>query len=386
MDIPSEKRAHLRTVSLHELQAGSAREQNLLLQTCIEDGFFYLDLTHPSFRQLLEGVDASFKVAESLFNYPSELKNLYDVDQISDLKLNGYKPKGRNIVTKDGKTDGFETWVVSVGISTSTTTNVTERLLNLFLAATEWATPVYHGPFSAPPLIASNLDTLGGVLKGLSDASHVIFSSLSQSLSLPEGQRFEDFQKVASPSPDILRLLKYHQDADASCQPHIAHTDLGSLTFVFSDKPGLQVLPRGGVSSDGEKDQGGGAIQDISSFPWQYVEPRPGHAVVNIGDCLSLMTNGLLKSALHRVGPLEGHPMGERYSLAYLIRPEDQAVLRRLDSPLIPPRLEGSSAQEEEEMTSGEWIRRKFKALRGQREGVGKNFDQVLTGGRGVLN
>lgn len=151
MDIPSEKRAHLRTVSLHELQAGSVREQSLLLQTCIEDGFFYLDLTHPSFRQLLEGVDASFKVAESLFNYPSELKNLYDVDQISDLKLNGYKPKGRNIVTKDGKTDGFETWVVSVGISTSTTTNITERLLNLFLAATEWATPAYHGPFSAPP-------------------------------------------------------------------------------------------------------------------------------------------------------------------------------------------------------------------------------------------
>ncbi|KAK8880095.1 oxidoreductase [Apiospora arundinis] len=362
MDIPSEKRAHLRTVSLHELQAGSVREQSLLLQTCIEDGFFYLDLTHPSFRQLLEGVDASFKVAESLFNYPSELKNLYDVDQISDLKLNGYKPKGRNIVTKDGKTDGFETWVLPRNGLLQLTTD----------------------PFPHPPLIASNLDTLGGVLKGLSDASHVIFSSLSQSLSLPEGQRFEDFQKAMSPSPDILRLLKYHQDADASCQPHIAHTDLGSLTFVFSDKPGLQVLPRGVSSGDGN-DQGGGAGQDISSFPWRYVEPRPGHAVVNIGDCLSIMTNGLLKSALHRVGPLEGRPMGERYSLAYLMRPEDQTLLRRLASPLIPPRLEGSSAQEEE-MTSGEWIRRKFKALRGQREGVGKNFDQVLTGGRGVLN
>ncbi|KAK8015243.1 oxidoreductase- 2OG-Fe(II) oxygenase family [Apiospora arundinis] len=362
MDIPSEKRAHLRTVSLHELQAGSVREQSLLLQTCIEDGFFYLDLTHPSFRQLLAGVDSSFKVAESLFNYPSELKNLYDVDQISDLKLNGYKPKGRNIVTKDGKTDGFETWVLPGNGLLQLTTD----------------------PFPHPPLIASNLDTLGGVLKGLSDASHAIFSSLSQSLSLPEGQRFEDFQKAASPSPDILRLLKYHQDADASCQPHIAHTDLGSLTFVFSDKPGLQVLPRGVSSGDGN-DQGGGAGQDISSFPWRYVEPRPGHAVVNIGDCLSIMTNGLLKSALHRVGPVEGRPMSERYSLAYLMRPEDQTVLRRLDSPLIPPRLEESSAQEEE-MTSGEWIRRKFKALRGQREGVGKNFDQVLTGGRGVLN
>lgn len=148
---------------------------------------------------------------------------------------------------------------------------------------------------------------------------------------------------------------------------------MGSLTFVFSCTPGLKVLPRD-VSS---KCLG----QEPSSLPWRYVAPRLGHAVVNVGDCLSLLTNGVLKSALHCVGPVEGRPMSERYSLAYLMRPEDRTVLRTLESPKIPQ----PAADQEDAITSGEWIRRKFKVLRGERSGD-NNIDQILTGGRGLVN
>lgn len=110
--LPSEKLADLRTISFHELQAGSVSEQNLLLLTCIEDGFFYLDFTHPKFSSLLGDVDAVFKLAKDVFDYSPEIKSLFDVDRLSDLKTNGYKPKGRNVVSKSGKSDGFETWVV----------------------------------------------------------------------------------------------------------------------------------------------------------------------------------------------------------------------------------------------------------------------------------
>lgn len=114
VQIPTEKKAHLRTISLYELQVGSASEQRFLLQTCIEDGFFYLDLTHPNSSSILSNVDATFKLSKDLFNYSPEIKSLFDVDKISGLKLNGYKPKGRNVVGngKDGKNDGFESWVV----------------------------------------------------------------------------------------------------------------------------------------------------------------------------------------------------------------------------------------------------------------------------------
>ena len=112
MNLPSEKLADLRTISLHKLQAASFSEQNLLLQACIEDGFFCLDLTHASFSSLLSDVDAVLELSRDVFGYPPEIKTLFDVDRVSELKTNGYKPKGRNIVAKDGKGDGFESWVV----------------------------------------------------------------------------------------------------------------------------------------------------------------------------------------------------------------------------------------------------------------------------------
>lgn len=141
------------------------------------------------------------------------------------------------------------------------------------------------------------------------------------------------------------------------------------MTFVFATTPGLQVLPPSVIQKAGS----------YTESDWRYVSPRPGHAVVNIGDCVTKMTNGLLKSALHRVGPIDGCTMPERYSLAYLMRPEDRTVLRVLDSPLIPQ----STTQDEDAITSGDWIRRKFKALRG-RQNTGA-VDQILAGGRGVF-
>lgn len=186
---------------------------------------------------------------------------------------------------------------------------------------------------------------------------------------MPAGQRFEDFQRPTHPSPDILRMLKYHANTMTDIVPQTPHTDLGSLTFVFSTTPGLQVLPMDLAEQ----------TSTYSESDWRYVLPKPGHAVVNIGDCISMMTNGLLKSALHRVGTVPGCAMPERYSMAYLMRPEDQTVLKTLDSPLIPQSMTSSG----EAITSGAWIAKKFKAIRGQ---LGTdNHDQVLAGGRGIL-
>jgi isopenicillin N synthase-like dioxygenase len=348
--IPSEKLAALRSISLYELEAGSQSEQDRLLQACIQDGFFCLDLTHPSFSTLLDDVESVFKVSREMFDYPTEIKELFDVDRVSQgLKVNGYKPKGRNVVSKTGSRDGFESWVLP--------RNGLMQLSN--------------EPFSHPPAVADNLGPLTGLVGGLNSAACTILAALSRSLSIPIGQHFEDFQRPNCPSPDILRLLKYHANPQTTDVPQTPHTDLGSLTFVFSDMPGLQVLPVGKGSAYDEKD-------------WRYVLPKPGHAVVNIGDCISMMTNGLLKSALHRVGPVEGRAMPQRYSMAYLMRPEDATVLKAVESPQIPRSV---TTVQENAVTSGEWVRKKFTALRGNKDVMGAKggFDSILTGGRGIL-
>ena len=73
--------------------------------------------------------------------------------------------------------------------------------------------------------------------------------------------------------------------------------------------------------------------------------------------------------------------MDERFSFAYLMRAEDEMVMKVLDSPMIVGQAGGVDQQEGEkrrEVTCGEWIARKFGVLR-----VETNTDKeewVLTG------
>ncbi|TQS33218.1 hypothetical protein Golomagni_06444, partial [Golovinomyces magnicellulatus] len=246
--LPSDKIANLSTICLQDLASGSAAERARMLKACIEDGFFYLDLTKPKTRGILDDVETIFGLSENLFNYPTEVKNLFDVDKISPgSKVNGYKPKGRNVVAKDGSVDGFESWVLP-----------RNGLLQLSKEA-----------FSHPPSVSENQAVLRNLVDGLTLAAHAIFNGLSTALSVPAGQRFEDCQGINNPSPDILRLLKYHANERPTSVPQTPHTDLGSLTFVFSDTPGLQVLPPNVTQKAGA----------YAEDDWLYVEPRAGHAI-----------------------------------------------------------------------------------------------------------
>lgn len=80
-----------------------------------------------------------------------------------------------------------------------------------------------------------------------------------------------------------------------------AHTDWGSLTFVFSAKSGLEV-----------KDTKGN---------WTHVPVVPGGIVVNVGDALALWTGNMLKSTLHRVTWESVGIDDDRYSIAYFVNP-----------------------------------------------------------------
>ena len=61
-----------------------------------------------------------------------------------------------------------------------------------------------------------------------------------------------------------------------------AHQDSGTLTIVFEDADGLEVLPRG-------------------SNVWQQVECPKDGLIVNLGDLMTIITNGRWESTPHRV-------------------------------------------------------------------------------------
>ena len=94
----------------------------------------------------------------------------------------------------------------------------------------------------------------------------LLLTSLSNSLNLPKDASLSALHRPDVASLDIVRLLHYlPQPATEKGDPQTPHTDLGSLTLLFTGAPGLQVL-------------------DPQSKKWVYVMPKPNCAVVNIGD------------------------------------------------------------------------------------------------------
>ena len=141
-------------------------------------------------------------------------------------------------------------------------------------------------------------------------------------------------------SGDQIRLLKYdpqpHNDRRTSLVPH---TDFGSVTSLFNILGGLQVLPIGAENKEEN---------------WQYVQPQTGCAIINLGDSMVKWTNGLLKSAMHRVTYAPGKQAdATRWSLAYFGHAHNGSLMKRMDGGVIPPLEAGVT---EEDMTAEDWL------------------------------
>ena len=89
-DIEIGTTAQLRTIHIGRLSDGDREEADNLSKAAQEDGFFYLDLQASSFAEMLHAVDHVFCLSKELFGLRREEKMVYDVDKLSELKLNGY--------------------------------------------------------------------------------------------------------------------------------------------------------------------------------------------------------------------------------------------------------------------------------------------------------
>lgn len=81
--------AQLRTIRFRELQDGLMSETRKLLDAAINDGFFYLDLTHPGEETFLDHVDEIFALSKGIFDLDKSIKLDFDVDLLGPLKVNG---------------------------------------------------------------------------------------------------------------------------------------------------------------------------------------------------------------------------------------------------------------------------------------------------------
>jgi isopenicillin N synthase-like dioxygenase len=141
-----------------------------------------------------------------------------------------------------------------------------------------------------------------------------------------------------------LRFLHYpvHAGADALRGKAGAgeHTDYGNVTLLATDGvAGLQVRRRDGR--------------------WIDVPAMPGAFICNVGDCLMRWANDVYQSTPHRVLA----PQQERYSIAFFLDPNPDAVVEAIPTCLAP-----GESPKYPRTTAGEYLQARFAATYGGRQ------------------
>ncbi|KAH7381965.1 hypothetical protein BKA64DRAFT_697724 [Cadophora sp. MPI-SDFR-AT-0126] len=140
-----------------------------------------------------------------------------------------------------------------------------------------------EGRWGLPKVVEDNYESFSTFQSQCHYITHVLLDRISNALGMRGAQSLNNFHRNNSPSKNY-----------------------GTLTLVFAPQWGLQVFS--------PENKGNPSLE------WEFVEPRPGCAIVNVADVLRFLTNDRLKSAVHRVLPL---PDVDRYSTTYFLRPND---------------------------------------------------------------
>jgi isopenicillin N synthase-like dioxygenase len=153
-----------------------------------------------------------------------------------------------------------------------------------------------------------------------------LLSAIAMHLELP-ADYFADKVRLGN---SILRLLHYPPVTGEAAANHVragAHEDINVITLLLgAEEAGLEIL----------------AKNDDGSSRWLPIAPPPGALVVNIGDMLQRLTNGVLPSTSHRVVNPAPERMGvSRYSTPFFLHFEPEFMIEALPGLRGPGRPEG---------------------------------------------
>jgi isopenicillin N synthase-like dioxygenase len=198
-------------------------------------------------------------------------------------------------------------------------------------------------------VVQEHLDTFDTLHFG----SHLVLKTILGCLSAAQEKTSETRDFLESHRDDMqsrsaLYFLHHPPKPAGAGLGQNIHTDAGTLTLLFTQQPGLQVL-------------------SPATNQWEYVVARPGHGIVNVGDTLRFLSLEKFRSALHRVLPLtdeKGAQNYHRYSTAYFLRAADAAVFIGNDG---------------KPTTAEDWFLRKFQSFTQDRSV--QRLDSVAFGG-----
>ncbi|KAK6592019.1 hypothetical protein H4I96_11879, partial [Botrytis cinerea] len=290
---------------------------------------FQLDFTGCSFGdQFLKNTETMFNLNTELYALSKTELNKYayspqflsfEVSTNRSLVMFRYKPLGYHKIGKIG--DRVELY----GISRDDITGASEPLAN-------------------PSCIERCRPQLKTYIEQANEIVNNILGHLKKHLKLPLGT-FSQLQPMTEPSGSVLRMLKYEpQPPDDRRTAMMGHTDITTLTLLFSTTGGLQIL-----NDD--------ADPHLESS-WTHIKPQPSTCIVNLGDAMVEWTVG------------------------YFARPAGDSLMKRLAPPEYPFSLVSPVKEPENsgnDMNARDWEWHKLSSVKAGNMGGslgGKPFEQ----------
>ena len=259
---------------------------------------------------------------QSFFQLPDAAKQSYEVPELAGQR--GYISKGKEHAKGRNTGDLKEFYHVGQEVEDQTDPVRHEYPANI------WPTEV-------PGFQASTFRAY----RTLEAAGQDVLRAIALFLELPENY-FDD--KVKSGN-SILRPIHYFpienpDEVPADAVRAAEHGDINLITLLMgASADGLQVLRR-----DGQ---------------WIAITALPDQIVVNVGDMLQRLTNGVLRSTIHRVvNPPREKMNTSRYSIPFFMHPRSEMSLAALPHCITP-----DNPKQEADITAGEFLNERLIEL-----------------------
>lgn len=254
---------------------------------CISTGFFQMT-GHGVSESLQKEV---FDAAAKFFALPLDVKT--NLNAAKNIGFRGYDLMGTQLYEDDVLPDLKEGFFIGQNMEPSDPRVQARRF---FMGSNVYPPTdlLAHDEFKKP---------IEKYYEAMAELCHKVLDLVAATL--PYGPKvFDEIQTNDPACP--MRLLHYPPTRPAATAKEgeaqkrqlgsSAHTDFGAVTLLLQDEhPGLEV-------------------QDRETGDWIEVPPNPAAYVVNMGDIVTRLTDGLYKSSIHRV--LNKNPT-DRFSVVY---------------------------------------------------------------------
>ncbi|KAI9925395.1 hypothetical protein ASPWEDRAFT_41483 [Aspergillus wentii DTO 134E9] len=312
--------ADLVTLDMAEFDrpGGKERLAEQLKETAHRVGFFYIT----NFGLSQAQIDQQFAIAKQFFALPEEERMKYRAP-LEDGNYNGYRPL-RSIEIFPGLYDNLEFY------------NIFK-----FIPQTQRSQPEIFRQYWA------EIEKFHRHMH--ENVSYKLLRLLAIILELPEDQLVDGHRYEAN-CDSSLRYMMYRartEEENSKCRDTYlrGHTDNGTITYVFQQSVAALQVKR------------------TEESDWQHLRITPGIMAVNLADMLQFLTNGYLKSGIHRViAPPDDQATIDRLGLLYFVRPSDRLMLKTLDSPFLQRVGFGKQGTEnDEDIPASEWVRARVR-------------------------